>query len=223
VFLSTLLILLPLALPLPLLNETLTLLEIVCRTSGFQKYFTRLVRTVDNANLSPHRVMCPALDAAPTNVNGASYALIISYRIRRPREVMGVTCGWNKGSAICLPSDPSRIRHCGPVAYSSSLSVHLTTVNERAVKYFTYPYLLVVVVCLFCSIQCSKFAMLVIRPRLPCILSFVTRIGALLGSCISFLQGLHALVSRASRPDVVSKSFLHLVSCVDTSTTISFA
>src|SRR5258706_7175640 len=50
---------------------TLTLFEIVCRTSGSQKYFIRLVRTVSNANLSPHRAMCPALDAAPTNVNEA--------------------------------------------------------------------------------------------------------------------------------------------------------
>ena len=82
------------------IRGTLTFFEIVCRTSGSQKYFIRLVRTVDNANLSPHRAMCPAPDAAPTNVNGASYALIISCRIRPRREVMGVTRGGNKGSII---------------------------------------------------------------------------------------------------------------------------
>jgi hypothetical protein len=117
--------------------------DVAYRTSGFQKYFTRLVRTVDNANLFLHRAMCPALDAAPTNVNGASYALIISYSIRPPREVMGDTCGWNKGSIMHVNpiylSDPFRIYHCSPAAYSSWLSVHLTRVNERAVKYFSYP------------------------------------------------------------------------------------
>lgn len=140
------------------LSETLMLLETVCRTSGSQKYFTRLDRTVDNANLFLHRVMCHALDAVPTNVNGASYALIISCRIRPPREVTGVTCRWNKGSImhtnIISLSDSFGIRRCGPVANSSLLSVY--PANERTVKYFTSPRFLVIVVCLLCSIQCSR-------------------------------------------------------------------
>jgi len=41
------------------------------------------------------------------------------------------------------------------------------------------------------------------------------RIGALLGSCMTFLQGQHVAVSHGPRAPVFSNSFLHLVSCVD--------
>ena len=70
--------------------------SVCCRTNGSQKYFTHLVRTMDNANLSPHRAMFPALDAARTNGNGASYVLNISCSILPP-VVTDVICEWNEG------------------------------------------------------------------------------------------------------------------------------
>lgn len=125
---------------------TLTLFEILCRTSGSQKYFIRLVRPVDNANLSPHRVMCPALGAALTNVNEASYALITSCRIRPRREVMGVTRGWNKGS-IWVASDTLILSILSPLWPSCIFKVDLCPSEILYLPPF---------VCLLCSISAQN-------------------------------------------------------------------
>ena len=89
-------------------RRTLTLLDHISRTNGYQRYFIPLVRTVGYASLSPPRAISLGLDAAPTNVNGESYALITTYHIRPPPVVMDVICEWNDGS----------IRHIVSFSYS---------------------------------------------------------------------------------------------------------
>lgn len=121
----------------------LRILDLVCcRTNGSQKYFTLLVPAVDNANLSLHRATFPALDAAPTNVNGESYVLNISYLIPPP-AVMDVICESNEGIAFWFPFFVSH--PCRAIAASK-----FPLSNNLAVNTLTLPFSRCRCVCLLC-------------------------------------------------------------------------